>query len=86
MAVKCRAQEHSIESPARARTQTAWTGVERTNDDFLCQQFLAKRPNEVVIRKIADNRREQEQVVQNFIQPCPAQLCESAAYIESIIT
>lgn len=39
-----------------------------------------------MIRKVADNRREQEQVVQNFIQPCPARLCEGAAYIESIIT
>nr|XP_058943375.1 ectopic P granules protein 5 homolog [Pocillopora verrucosa] len=52
----------------------------------LTVKFLAKRPNEVMIRKVADNRREQEQVVQNFIQPCPARLCEGAAYIESIIT
>ncbi|CAH3172967.1 unnamed protein product, partial [Porites evermanni] len=49
-------------------------------------KFLAKRANEAVIRKVADNRREQEQVIQNFIQPCPTQLCEGAAYIESIIT
>ncbi|KAJ7394035.1 Ectopic P granules protein 5 [Desmophyllum pertusum] len=49
-------------------------------------KFLAKNPNEAVIRKVADNRREQEQVVQNFIQPCSAHLCEAAAYIESIIT
>ena len=54
--------------------------------NFCLLTVQAKRPNEVVIRKIADNRREQEQVVQNFIQPCSAQLCESAAYIESIIT
>lgn len=49
-------------------------------------KFLAKRSNEVVIRQVADNRREQEQVVQNFTQPCTAQLCEGAAYVESIIT
>ena len=52
----------------------------------IVSQFLAKRANEAVIRKVADNRREQEQVIQNFIQPCPTQLCEGAAYIESIIT
>ena len=49
-------------------------------------QFLAKHPNEVIIRKVADNRRDQEQVVQNFTQPCSAQLCEGVVYIESIIT
>ena len=54
--------------------------------EFIDSQFLAKQANEVVIRKVADNRREQEQVVQNFIQPCHAQLCEGAAYVESIIT
>ena len=48
----------------------------------IVSQFAAKRANEAVIRKVADNRREQEQVIQNFIQPCPTQLCEGAAYIE----
>ena len=31
--VKCLAQEHNITSPARARTQTALSGVERTNHE-----------------------------------------------------
>ena len=52
----------------------------------IVSQFPAKRANEAVIRRVADNRREQEQVIQNFIQPCSTQLCEGAAYIESIIT
>ena len=31
--VKCLAQEHNTMSPARARTRTARTGVERTNHE-----------------------------------------------------
>ena len=33
MRVKCLAQEHSTMSPARARTRTARSGVERTNHE-----------------------------------------------------
>ena len=33
MRVKCLAQEHNTMSPARARTRTARSGVERTNHD-----------------------------------------------------
>ena len=33
MRVKCLAQEHNTMSPARARTRTAHSGIERTNDE-----------------------------------------------------
>ena len=33
MRVKCLAQEHNTMSPARARTRTALSGVERTNHE-----------------------------------------------------
>ena len=33
MRVKCLAQEHNTMSPARARTRTARSGVERTNHE-----------------------------------------------------
>ena len=48
--VKCLAQEHNTLSPARARTRTARSGVERTNHDatapptrifFMCKQNIA---------------------------------------------
>ena len=35
MRVKCFAQEHNTMSPARARTQTARFGVERTNHETI---------------------------------------------------
>ena len=52
--VKCLAQEHNTLSPARARTRTARSGVERTNHEATASpsleiKWLVKRTFEAVI-------------------------------------
>ena len=40
--VKCLAQEHNTMTPVRARTQTARSGVERTNHEALAMKRMTK--------------------------------------------
>ena len=43
MRVKCLAQEHNRMSPARARTRTARSGVERTNHEATAPPKMEKK-------------------------------------------
>ena len=42
--VKCLAQEHNTRSPARARTRTTCSGVERTNHEATAPPMQVRRP------------------------------------------
>ena len=46
--VKCLAQEHNTLSPARARTRTARSGVERTNHEATAPPITWLKPREIL--------------------------------------
>ena len=55
MRAKCLAQEHNTMSPARARTRTARSGDERT-DDWSCLHYLVDRIKNLFLKIESSDR------------------------------
>ena len=62
MRVKCLAQEHNTMSPARARAQTAHSGVKRTNHEATMPPTLLK----VTLTQISEGPHLQEVMLSMF--------------------